>query len=310
VQAVPLRLSIRAPADDPASAPVQPDEQVFEVDPRRGDTVFGRLASVEVALPFPKVSGRHARLSYAQGGYHLEDLGSSNGTWLGDRRLAAHTPVGIALGETFELGGVRIRLVGETTTASPGAAPGDTESLARRLVHTMFSANPPAESARLVVLAGADQGRELPVSASGRVARVGRGEGCDLILADVDVSREHVTVARGVGGIVLADLDSKNGVEVNGQRVAGERLLHDGDVVRLGATRLRFFDPEDRYVRQMQRPEDAPAPAAAPIAGPPAMPSARKRNPPASRLPGLVIAIALPLLALAVAGLLALVLLP
>ncbi|HEX7500850.1 MAG TPA: FHA domain-containing protein, partial [Polyangia bacterium] len=122
--------------------------------------------------------------------------------------------------------------------------------------------------ARLVVEAGPALGRELELLACGRVFKLGRGEQCDLAIADDDVSREHVAFERGPQGIVLRDLGSKNGVEVGGQRVAGIRVLRDGEIVCVGKTRLRVIDPEERYLRQMEvgdagaLPRDAAAVAA------------------------------------------------
>jgi predicted component of type VI protein secretion system len=120
------------------------------------------------------------------------------------------------------------------------------------LVHDIFEACPPSECARLLVLTGPAQGRELVLSASGRVFKLGRGEGCDFAIPDEDVSREHAAFERGPGGIVVRDLGSKNGVEVEGEKVAGQRCLRDGEIIRVGETRLRLIDPEDRYLRQME----------------------------------------------------------
>ena len=100
------------------------------------------------------------------------------------------------------------------------------------------------------------------LTASGRVYRLGRGELCDLAIPDDDVSREHAAFERAADGIVVRDLGSKNGVEVGGQRVVGARILRDGEIVRLGETRLRVVDPEERYLRQMEEGDVRPPGAA------------------------------------------------
>jgi S1-C subfamily serine protease len=51
---------------------------------------------------------------------------------------------------------------------------------------------------------------------------------------DLDVSARHAAIRRKAEGFVLQDLQSKNGTFVNGRRVAGEVLLHEGDVVTFG----------------------------------------------------------------------------
>ena len=288
----------------------------MEIGTDRHEIVFGREPGVDIEVPFPKVSARHARLLREADGYRLEDLGSSNGTWLEGRRLPPHTPESVAIGESFELGGVEVHLAGETPEAVSPAASGGTGTLARRLVHALFDACPPPECARLVVLSGAEPGRELRLSSSGRVAKLGRGEACDLIISDQDVSREHADFERRVSGFVVRDLGSKNGVEVAGEKVAGERLLRDGDIIRVGETHLRLFDPEDRYLRQIQAAEVESPANAGPVAalstsqakGPaPADDAARASHTlRSSRLPTVATAIAATVLLLSLLGVLAL----
>jgi pSer/pThr/pTyr-binding forkhead associated (FHA) protein len=311
---LPLRVSIRAPRGDITDAGSVPAQEV-EVAFADSVVVFGRAQGADIQLPFPEVSARHARLWRQADGYRVEDLGSSNGTRLGGRRLAAHAPEPFAIGETITLGGVEVRFIGETPPAEAVPAGAGTDTLARRLVHDVFTLCPDAERARLVVLSGAEPGREFVLPASGRTCKLGRGEGCDWVLADEDVSREHAAFVRDERGVTIRDLGSKNGVEVAGERLMGERLLHDGEVVRVGETRLRLLDPEDRYLRQMAAAEAEPSPveneaiqgcASSSRVILPAGVRADSPVPP-SRLPMIASAIAVTVLALAVVIVLALV---
>lgn len=68
---------------------------------------------------------------------------------------------------------------------------------------------------------------------------VGRAEGCDLVVPDPGVSRQHVRVRRGPEGTELEDLGSTNGTYVNGLRVNRCRLRHR-DRVRLGKVVLEY----------------------------------------------------------------------
>src|SRR6266851_6257642 len=52
---------------------------------------IGRLDDSEVTLPHRSVSRHHARIVPTANGYEVEDLGSTNGTWLNDRRLNDRT---------------------------------------------------------------------------------------------------------------------------------------------------------------------------------------------------------------------------
>mgnify|MGYP001768013595 CR=1 FL=1 len=103
-----------------------------------------------------------------------------------------------------------------------------------------------------------------------------------------------------------------------GERIAGERRLRDGDILRMGETILRFVDPEDRYLRQMEAAEgDAAAgsaaveagagvrPGSAPLAASDARPRSLRPYGP-SRLPAVASAIAATVLLLALGVVLAL----
>src|SRR3954471_355957 len=69
----------------------------------------------------------------------------------------------------------------------------------------------------------------------GTDATVGR-EGCDIVLADPEVSRRHAALRIIEGGAAVEDFGSTNGTFVNEERVQGVRQLSDGDVVRFGNT--------------------------------------------------------------------------
>ena len=63
--------------------------------------------------------------------------------------------------------------------------------------------------------------------------RIGRGLAADVRFDDPTVSRRHALIVRGPDGVVLFDERSRNGVLVNGRRIASTRLEH-GDAIRIG----------------------------------------------------------------------------
>lgn len=93
-----------------------------------------------------------------------------------------------------------------------------------------------AEAERELVTLTLD-GRAHPVTAAGVV--IGRSRECDLRVADGNASRRHAEVVQDGAAYVLVDLGSTNGTELNGRRVARERLT-DGDRITIGATDLVF----------------------------------------------------------------------
>jgi cbb3-type cytochrome oxidase subunit 3 len=72
------------------------------------------------------------------------------------------------------------------------------------------------------------------------VTRIGRQKDNDIVLANTSVHRHHAILRREPSGtFVVVDLDTDNGVQVNGKRV-GSCRLNDGDLVELGEVRMRF----------------------------------------------------------------------
>jgi predicted nucleic acid-binding Zn-ribbon protein len=73
----------------------------------------------------------------------------------------------------------------------------------------------------------------------GRRTRIGRGSDNELVLDTKHVSRYHAVLLAGPVHTSIEDLNSTNGVFVNGKRVA-RQILKDGDRVTIGKTHYRF----------------------------------------------------------------------
>lgn len=70
---------------------------------------------------------------------------------------------------------------------------------------------------------------------------LGRDDECDIVLAERQVSRQHIRIHWEGNRYYVTDLESKNGTWVNGQRLEGTRELNDGDEIHVAlAVRLQF----------------------------------------------------------------------
>ena len=92
-------------------------------------------------------------------------------------------------------------------------------------------------SRRLVLDDGRTQ-RELVVKER---MTIGRDPSCDISDSDPRLSRRHAELLATTRGLVVRDLDSRNGIRLNGRAVQ-EAVLAPGDLVEIGHLGVRFLD--------------------------------------------------------------------
>jgi len=108
---------------------------LMEQGPRPGLTfelnkpiiTLGREANNDIVIEDPQVSRHHARLTQQGTGYAVEDLGSTNGTFINGHRVMGTRPLNsgdtLGLGDTVVLKVVGVAGAGETVVAHPQPQP-------------------------------------------------------------------------------------------------------------------------------------------------------------------------------------------
>ncbi len=104
---------------------------------------------------------------------------------------------------------------------------------------------------KLVVLAGAKQGTEIPLKKDKFV--IGRASDCTLRAGSEAVSRHHCAILRGESGLSVRDLGSRNGTYVNGEKIDAETALNSGDTVRVGTLEFRVDASQD--INRVKKPK-------------------------------------------------------
>ena len=74
----------------------------------------------------------------------------------------------------------------------------------------------------------------------GRRTRIGRAPGCELHIDSSSVSRHHALILAGTREAIIEDLNSTNGVILNGRKVT-RQVLNDGDIVTIGEIQFRYL---------------------------------------------------------------------
>ncbi len=83
----------------------------------------------------------------------------------------------------------------------------------------------------LEVAQGAHRGKRIPIP--GPQFLIGRDPQCHLRPASPVISRRHCALILRDDKVYLKDIGSTNGVEVNGNKVTGAKILHDGDHIHM-----------------------------------------------------------------------------
>ncbi len=220
------------------------------------------------------VSATHARVVFRDDAWWVEDAGSRNGTFVGDRRLGMGETVPVSSGDIvrlgrggvrFEIGAVEERRISETLAEAPAgildalrdaSAPEEDQP-----TDLLERPTPPAVSIAITLT---DLGDREVFHASGKTVQIGRGRRCAVRPATSDetsVSRVHAEILLNQDGVaVVRDAGSRNGTLVNGTPLTNDHVLRVGDLVKLGE-----LGPELRVDRLVPTP---PAAAAAAVAKP------------------------------------------
>lgn len=153
-----------------------------------------------------------------------------------DYALLAHPKVTFETDDDLDLGefGIATRMVQpeQGGGASAHAEPGQTMVYRAPPVDVPSPEEPVGEQISLTW-----EGQRRTIDK--RRTLIGRSRECDIQLADPNTSRRHAELRREGSSFWIVDLDSTNGIEVNGRRLKRAKL-EDGDRVTLGSTELVF----------------------------------------------------------------------
>ena len=83
---------------------------------------------------------------------------------------------------------------------------------------------------------------EITQLKSRRTYSIGRSGKCDIVIAHEKSSRRHCEVFCRNKKLYIRDLESRNGTRLNGEKIIGEDVLEQGDLVQVAKTRIMFTD--------------------------------------------------------------------
>lgn len=210
----------------------------------RDEISIGRKEGNTIRLTERNISRTHAQLRRANGSFLLRDLGSYNGVLVNGRRV--ENELALNAGDQIKLGDYLMAVESDQPVVSDAPAPPRPPAPPPEESQPAPTASTaPVAKGSLVMLAGPTPGDEFVLPASG-AAVIGRGAGLDVTIDHRSVSREHAELRIQPDGTRVADLDSANGLRVNGRK-GTDQPLADGDVIELGQVALRYVAPGANY---------------------------------------------------------------
>src|SRR5690606_30319453 len=214
---------------------------IKEVQLTKDRTTLGRRPYNDIVIDNLAVSGEHAVLQLTGNEVFLEDLNSTNGTYVNGKAVKKQL---LQNNDTVEIGKYKIKFINEVPGATfektmimkagmvppmpkPAAAPGAAAAPAGAVIGEGM----PQVHASIKVLSGAAAGREVPL------VKVVTTIGKPGVAVAAITKRNH--------GFVVAHVEGSNKPTLNGAAIGPEPVtLKNGDMLELAGTQMQFLQAD------------------------------------------------------------------
>jgi pSer/pThr/pTyr-binding forkhead associated (FHA) protein len=224
---------------------------------------IGRLPDNALQIDNLAVSGHHAKIYYDQDHYVVEDLGSLNGTYVNNQRVGKAT---LKSGDQVTIGKHMVQFKDEGQpapagkTAEPGPATPKLEAtvvLDTKKTQDMIAASAAANAGSgplglskpastpakerfgiLNVLQGRTDHQQYVLT--GKMAMIGKSNMATIRLKGFFAPKTAALISKRDNKYFIAASDQKSKVRINGEDVAGQRELNEGDIVEVAGIKAAF----------------------------------------------------------------------
>ena len=204
---------------------------IKEVQLTKDRTTLGRRPYNDIVIDNLAISGEHAVIQLSGNEVSLEDLNSTNGTYVNGKAVKKQV---LANDDTIEIGKYKIKYANEQQEAGfertmviKAGTVGIGAGAAAPVAALTASAPTASSNAAIKVLSGAAAGREVP-----------------LVKVVPTIGKPGVAVAaitKRPHGFVVAHVEGTNKPTLNGLAIGSEPVtLKDGDVLELAGTQMQF----------------------------------------------------------------------
>ena len=213
---------------------------------------IGRKPDNDLVIDNPAVSGHHARVVKEEGGFFIEDLGSTNGTFLNDAKVQKQK-----LKNTDRVSVGKHALIFQEEVAPPPPPPPpppkETESdktmildtaAQKELLKALGTVKTAAVAAKqekigwLTVSTGDTDKKEYELT--GRLNVIGKEDTASVKLIGWLAPKNAAMLSRRGPAYFISMPEGAKKITVNGEAVQGQRELQDGDVIIVAGVHFHF----------------------------------------------------------------------
>lgn len=215
--------------------------QVHDLD--KSTIRVGRDEEMDIMIDNPSVSRTHVEFRNEDGGWVVEDLGSSNGTFFRGQKIEAAQPV--EAGDEIGIGKFSIlfdKVVGDAPVPpdQPQLRPAmtgfeGTTHIKPHEVKELIQDSERKRRAHVVWESGGQRGTHY--LSEGPAALLGTDDLCDVRVPKAP--KHHVLMVSKEGGCEVRNLERWTKMRVNGA-VTSRATLNDGDIVEVGGLKITF----------------------------------------------------------------------
>lgn len=235
------------------------DKTLKEVTLVRGVVTIGRAPSSLIRIDNPAVSGSHAKVYWEADRFVVEDLKSSNGTYLNGRAV---NKAQLTDGDTIQIGKHIVEFCEQVGSATGARGTVDRHAFFQKQIDSAakHKVEPTemmdTEGARELIAAG-ESGTRLPEKVgvlqvlSGRtdkpsylltskISMIGKSEMASIRLKGWSAPQVAAVIQRRGSSYFIAGSGKESLVKVNGSQIVGEKELQEGDLIELASLKMTF----------------------------------------------------------------------
>ncbi len=216
-----------------------------ECEVARTPFTIGRKQDNDLCLEDLAVSARHARIVKIQEVFFLEDLGSTNGTFVNEQKIDRRQ---LQDADSIRFGAHRLIFREKQAPAAEPAIVSEALVADKTMVVSRQSGGespPPGRKVGMVEILSGKTGQSQ-YHLTKHVSLVGAQDDAVITLTGWFAPKTAAMISRRGNGYVVSQTDSGKRILVNSRPVQGEHALRSGDVVEVAGITMRFLLREVR----------------------------------------------------------------